>query len=60
MIVTLTFYWCQTLFEYLDELELLKKPSEQERLLEQSPKVIQQMVECKTSPQMFQKRYRPI
>ncbi|KAL9367394.1 hypothetical protein Peur_038593 [Populus x canadensis] len=52
--------WRRELFEYLDELELLKKPSEQERLLQQSPKVIQQMVECKTSPQMFQKRYRPI
>ncbi|KAG5254191.1 zinc finger CCCH domain-containing protein [Salix suchowensis] len=31
------------------------KPSEQERLLQQSPEVIHKMVECKTSPKMLQK-----
>nr|XP_023928281.1 uncharacterized protein At5g08430-like [Quercus suber] len=40
--------WRAELFQYLDKIELLKKPSEQERLLKQEPKVIAEMVELRS------------
>ncbi|XP_015571055.1 uncharacterized protein At5g08430 isoform X2 [Ricinus communis] len=41
--------WRRELHEYLEQLELLKKPSEQERLIKQPFKVIAELVEHKTS-----------
>ncbi|KAG8640763.1 hypothetical protein MANES_13G079400v8 [Manihot esculenta] len=40
--------WRRELDEYLQLLEHLKKPSEQERLMKQSPKVKAELVQCKT------------
>lgn len=40
---------CETLSQFLDERELLKTPSEQERLLNQVPKVVAEVVELKVA-----------
>ncbi|KAJ4878571.1 zinc ion binding [Raphanus sativus] len=39
-----------TKHEYLEERELLQKPSEQERLLRQTPKIIEELVEIEQDP----------
>ncbi|WZZ12509.1 hypothetical protein YC2023_105598 [Brassica napus] len=36
--------------EYLEERELLQKPSEQERLLRQTPKIIEELIEIEQEP----------
>lgn len=40
---------CETLSQFLDQRELLKTPSEQERLLNQAPKVVAEVVELKVA-----------
>lgn len=40
---------CETLSQFLDLRELLKTPSEQERLLNQAPKVVAEVVELKAA-----------
>ncbi|CAF2037187.1 unnamed protein product [Brassica napus] len=39
-----------TKHEYLEERELLQKPSEQERLLRQTPKIIEELIEIEQEP----------
>ncbi|CAN6970473.1 hypothetical protein IGI04_033624 [Brassica rapa subsp. trilocularis] len=39
-----------TKHEYLEERELLQKPSEQERLLRQTPKIIEELIEIEQDP----------
>lgn len=46
---TLTLFWglyC-TLDEYLEQRERLQKPSEQERLLRETPRIIEDLIEVK-------------
>ncbi|KAJ9170176.1 hypothetical protein P3X46_018304 [Hevea brasiliensis] len=45
--------WRRELDEYLQQLELLKKPSEQERIIKQSPKVTAALVQRKTGSVEF-------
>ncbi|KAL6184585.1 hypothetical protein ACLB2K_045986 [Fragaria x ananassa] len=40
--------WRTELYEYLDQRELLKKPSEQERLLKQMPEVIAEVIDLES------------
>ncbi|KAL0643147.1 hypothetical protein Bca4012_041437 [Brassica carinata] len=42
--------WRKELEEYLEERELLQKPSEQERLLRQTPKIIEELIEIEQDP----------
>lgn len=42
--------WRKELEEYLEERELLQKPSEQERLLRQTPKIIEELIEIEQEP----------
>jgi hypothetical protein len=39
-----------TLEEYLEQRELLEKPSEQERLLKEIPRIIEDFIEIKQEP----------
>ncbi|CAN8264506.1 unnamed protein product [Cochlearia groenlandica] len=46
--LTLSLFWeYSTLEEYLEQRELLQKPLEQERLLKETPKIIEDLVEIK-------------
>ncbi|KAJ8765381.1 hypothetical protein K2173_012078 [Erythroxylum novogranatense] len=40
--------WRRELYEYLEQIELLKNPTEQERLLQNRPKVVAEVVKCNT------------
>ncbi|KAL0718407.1 hypothetical protein Bca4012_067729 [Brassica carinata] len=42
--------WRKELEEYLEERELLQKPSEQERLLRQTPKITEDLIEIEQDP----------
>lgn len=53
IIVYLT-YLELTLYEYLDKKQLLQKPSEQERLLSEIPKVIAEKLEPEVMPDALQ------
>jgi len=42
--------WRRELEEYLEQRELLEKPSEQERLLKEIPRIIEDFIEIKQEP----------